>query len=318
MDQGWTDGLPIVPPTEDRVIALLDEAGLAPSQILGTEPVRGRVITAEKVAINGVMAGCRPEYMPILVAAIKAMCEPEFNLHAITISTMGAAVLTIVNGPIASRIGMNSGVSVFGPGNRANATIGRALRLVITNVTGAEPGELDKATLGHPGKYTYCIAEDEESNPWNPLHVDRGFGPSDSTITVFAGMSAISASGFGTSNGDQVVDGLGDIMLAAGPGQSEIVIVMPLEVVEPLQAAGWSRAQVQERLHAASQREASEWMRAGRLSGHDPSDSIGVAESPEGITLVVAGGHAGGFASIIPLWGGGSNSRSVTKKIGGD
>ena len=191
LERGWTDGLPVVPPTEDRVRAALDAGGRLPSDILGTEPVRGRVITAEKVAVNAVMAGCLPEYFPVVTATLEAMCEPQFNLHAVTVSTMGAAILTVVNGPAAREVGLGSGVSVFGPGNRANATIGRAIRLVVMNVTGAKPGELDKATMGHPGKYTWCMAECEETSPWEPLHVERGFREDESTVTVFPGLSPI-------------------------------------------------------------------------------------------------------------------------------
>ena len=193
-DQGWTDGLPVVPPTVDRVAEFLDAAGRSASDIVGTEPTKGRVITAEKMAINAVMAGCRPEYFPVVVAAIEAMSEPQFNLHAISVSTMGAAVMTVVSGPIARELSLNSGVNVFGPGNRANATIGRAVRLVMMNVTGAEPGELDKATLGHAGKYTWCIAEAEEASPWEPLHVERGFDHDQSAVSVFAGLSPFQTS----------------------------------------------------------------------------------------------------------------------------
>ena len=164
-ERGWTDGLPVVPPTAEKIGAFLDAAGRSPSEILGTEPVRGRVVTLEKVAINAVMAGCRPEYFPVVVATIEAMLEPEHNLHAVTVSTMGAAPLLVVNGPVVDEIGLNSGVSVFGPGRRANATIGRAIRLTIMNVTGALPGDLDQSSLGHAGKYTWCIAEDESDQP---------------------------------------------------------------------------------------------------------------------------------------------------------
>src|SRR5579884_2679781 len=172
--QGWTDGLPVVPPTEARVAEFLAAAGLAPDAVLGTVPERGRVITAEKVAINAVMAGCLPTYLPVVVAAVQAMTADEFCLHGSMASTGGAAPLVIVNGPVRTQLGMNAGVNVFGPGTRANATIGRALRLVLLNVCDAQPGVLDQATLGHPGKYAYCIAEDEETTVWQPLHVERG------------------------------------------------------------------------------------------------------------------------------------------------
>ena len=194
---GWTDGLPVVPPTAEKIGAFLDVVGRSPSAILGTEPVRGRVVTVEKVAINAVMAGCRPEYFPVALAAIEAMLEPEHNLHAVTVSTMGAAPLLVVNGPVVKEIGLNSGVSVFGPGHRANATIGRAIRLTIMNATGAVPGDLDQSSLGHAGKYTWCIAEDEETSPWQPLHVDRGYASSQSAVTVFPGLSPIQVSNFG-------------------------------------------------------------------------------------------------------------------------
>ena len=159
IDRGWTDGLPIIPPTPDMVAASLEAAGRNPSEVLGTEPTKGRVITAEKAAVNAVMAGCKPEYFKIVATAVEAMCEPDFNLHAVTASTQGAAILAIVNGPIANEVGLNSSVSIFGPGHTANATIGRALRLIIINATGSVSGEIDKATQGHPGKYTWCIAE---------------------------------------------------------------------------------------------------------------------------------------------------------------
>ena len=190
IDRGWTDGLPIIPPTPDMVTACLEAAGRSPSEVLGTEPTKGRVITAEKAAVNAVMAGCRPEHFGIVATAVEAMCEPEFNLHAVTASTQGAAVLAIVNGPIAKEIGLNSSVSIFGPGHTANATIGRALRLVIINATGSVSGEIDKATQGHPGKYTWCIAEAEDVSPWGPLADRQGLhSAQDSTVSLFAGLS---------------------------------------------------------------------------------------------------------------------------------
>ena len=146
-EKGWTDGLPVVPATEERVRQFLSAAGRAPSDVIGVVPTRGRVITAEKVAINAVMAGCRPEYMPVLVAVIEAMCEPDFNYHGSQASTGSSAQLIVVSGPIAKELDINSGVNVFGPGVRANSTIGRAVRLINMNVTGGTPGILDKSTL---------------------------------------------------------------------------------------------------------------------------------------------------------------------------
>ena len=293
MSRGWTDGLPIIPPTPDRVSAFLERAGLSPSEILGTEPTKARVVTAEKAAVNAVMAGCLPEHFPVVVAVVRAMTEPKFNLHAVSVSTMGAAILVVVNGPIARDLGMNSGVSVFGPGNRANATIGRAIRLIQINATGAVPGELDKAALGHAGKYTWCIAEAEDASPWEPLHVERDFEAHDSTISIFAGISPIQAGASGDTP-ESVLGSLGDALRLTGADQQELVIVMSLEAIGHISAAGWSKRQVKSYLH---------------------ENAPGVVDDPQGFTIVVAGGAAGGATAIIPLWGGGSNSQPVTRAI---
>src|SRR2546426_60646 len=173
-ERGWTDGLPVVPATEDAVWRFLEAGGRKPGDVVITEPVRRRTITAEKIAINAVMAGCRPEYMPVLLAALEAMADPAFTLHGAITSTGGSATLLVVNGPIRTRLGFNAGGNVFGPGWRANATLGRAIRLITLNCLGALPGLLDRSTQGHPGKYTFCIAELEEESPWEPLHVARG------------------------------------------------------------------------------------------------------------------------------------------------
>ena len=314
---GWTDGLPVVPPTPEKVRDFLDYAGLSPSEILGTEPTKGRVITAEKVAINAVMAGCLPEYFPVVLAAIDALCEPQFNLHAITVSTMGAAVLAVVNGPIANDLAMNSSVSVFGPGHRANATIGRAIRLVIINVTGAVPGVLDKATLGHPGKYTWCIAEGEEVSPWEPLHVERGRDANSSAITLFAGLSATQVSNHTGDNPEAILTSFRDAMFSAGYGQGEVVVVLCPEHVGYLGGAGWSKADVKRYLHENAQRTVEEWVSAGHMApnGGDAEAMLATARSADSITVLVAGGFAGAFSQVIPLWGGGSNSQSVCKEI---
>ena len=301
LERGWTDGLPVVPPTEERVRAALDAGGRLPSDILGTEPVRGRVITAEKVAVNAVMAGCLPEYFPVVAATLEAMCEPQFNLHAVTVSTMGAAILTVVNGPAAREIGLGSGVSVFGPGNRANATIGRAIRLVVMNVTGAKPGELDKATMGHPGKYTWCMAECEETSPWEPLHVERGFDEDESTVTVFPGLSPIPVTS-GAEDPEAILRGFEDAMFAAGTGSDELVVVLSPELLGHFRRAEWSKRMVQEAMFEVGTRK------------RDGSAERAVS-GPEAVRVLTAGGAAGGFAAVIPLWGTGSNSKSVTRRI---
>ncbi len=319
-ERGWTDGLPIVPPTPELVGACLDAAEARASDILGTEPTKGRVITAEKVAVNAVMAGCKPEYFPVLVAAVEAMCEPQFNLHAISASTQGAAVLAVVNGPIAERLGINSGISAFGPGHRANAAIGRAIRLVIINATGSRSGEIDKATLGHPGKYTWCVSEAESVSPWEPLHADRGFGEDQSAVSLFAALSPIQVDNHAFQKPEEILVSFRDAMFAGGSGwgQAEIVVVLCPEHVGNLERAGWSKRQVREFLHESARRPISEWRAAGRYITDDkgaPDDVLHSAESSDGITIVVAGGGAGAFSCVIPLWSGGAGSRSVTRAI---
>ena len=317
--RGWTDGLPVIPPTADRVSEFLDRAGRSPSAIVGAEPTKGRVITAEKVAINAVMAGCLPEYLPIVLAAVEAISEPQFNLHAITASTMGAGVLMVVNGPVVKQTDLNSGVSVFGPGHRANATIGRAVRLVISNITGAVSGVLDKATLGHAGKYTWCIAEAEDVSPWESLQADRGVADGRSSVTVFAGLSPIQVSYHESHLPEPILGSFRDGMYAAGHAQGEIVVVLCPEHVGHMRSAGWSKQQVREFLYERTQRRVSDWIDAGVMSADSaPADREalrGVVQSADGITPIVAGGAAGAFSAIIPLWGGGSNSRSVTEEI---
>ena len=317
LGQGWTDGLPIVPPTPARVTEFLDYAARSPSEIVGTEPTKGRVITAEKVAINAVMAGCLPEYLPVVLAAIEAMSEDRFNLHAISVSTAGAATLTVVNGPIVRELGINSGVSVFGPGHRANATIGRSIRLVMSNVTGAAAGVLDKATLGHAGKYTWCMAEAEDVSPWESLHIERGLSAQESAVTVFAALSPVQAADHQANRPEPILASLGNALFAAGPAQSEVIVVLTPELIGYIGSAGWSKAQVKEFLFERAQRKVADWVDSGGMppGAGDPEAKVGVAKSPGGITVIVAGGAAGGFSAIIPMWGGGSGSQSVTKAI---
>ena len=179
---GWTDGLPVLPPTADKVAEFLAAAGRDGSEIVGELPERRREITAEKVAANAVMAGCRPEYMPVVLAAAQAMLAPEFNLVGPSSSMGGAATLVIVNGPIVQELGINARNNLFGPGNRANSTIGRAMRLILMNACAAIPGLYDRSVIGHPGKFSYCIAEAETETHWTPLHVERGFSPEQSAV----------------------------------------------------------------------------------------------------------------------------------------
>src|SRR5262245_35964975 len=239
---GWTDGLPVVPPTAPLVERMLAAGPWAPDHVLLFEPVRDRAVTAAKAAINAVMAGCRPEYFPVVGAALSAIGDPRFELHGPATSTGGAALMVIVNGPVRQRLGINAASNLFGPGFRANATIGRALRLVLLNCLDCRPGVLDKSTQGWPGKYSLCFAEDEEASPWEPLSVARGFRPDQSTVTVYAAESGHNVVSHGTKSPERLLALFADSMAALGslsPGRS--VIVFAPEQAGHLRGAGWDR-----------------------------------------------------------------------------
>jgi hypothetical protein len=318
-ERGWTDGLPIVPPTPEMVASFLEAANRQPGHVLGVETTKGAVITAEKAAINAVMAGCRPEYMPVVAAAVEAIAEDRFNLHGITVSTMGAGILLVVNGPIAERLGMNSAESVFGPGNRANATIGRAIRLIISNVLGTRAGELDKATLGHPGKYTWCIPEKSSRLPWEPLHVTRGLAADDSAVTVFAGLSGLQVGEHEANTPEAVLDAFASRLHAAGAGMQEVLVVICPEHAAHLQRAGWSRQQVCDYLFERTSSPAAGGVAPGGVRGgseHVPVVSeTGALASPEAVVPIVAGGDGGAWSMVIPMWSAGARTRSVTRRI---
>ncbi len=319
-ERGWTDGLPVMPATEDTVRQFLAAADLEPGDVVLSEPTRRRTITAEAVAINAVLAGCRPEYMPVLVAALEAMGDPAFTLHGAITSTGGAATLVVVNGPIRHRLGFNAGGNVFGPGWRANATVGRAIRLITLNCLGAQPGVLDRSTQGHPGKYTYCIAELEEESPWAPLHVERGLSREMSAVTVFAAEGPHNILTHYGETAEAIVVTLADTMACLGsfsPGQSFIVLAP--EHVKILARDGWTKAHIKDALYARARRSRADLKRAGKLAGAiEPGDEaqwVHRGSGPDDISIVVAGGGAGGHSAFIPSWSRYRNSLAVTRPI---
>ena len=319
-EQGWTDGLPVIPPTEERVNASLEYAGRAPTDVLGVVPVRNRVVTAEKVAINAVMAGCKPEYMPVVVAAVEALLDPIYNLHGTSNSTGSAAPLLIMNGPVRHRLGFNSGSNLFGPGNRANATVGRAMRLFLLNVCGAAPGVLDRSTMGHPGQYTYCIAEDEEINPWEPFHATQGFAQEDSTVMALPALAPLQVSNRYSQRPEDILSAYADVLLAAGASQGQVVVIIAPELLKHIKDAGWSRRQVQEFLQRTAQRTAAQWAKAGRIEpaegmGENAQKLVPACTNPEGIFIITAGGAAGIWGAVVPLWQGGLRARAATRRI---
>src|SRR5262249_41924351 len=185
--RGWSDGLPLVPPTEERVLRMLDGTARDPQEVVGPVPPALAAATVEKIAVNAVMAGCKPEYLPIVLAAVEAVLDESFAMHGGLATTGVVGRVLVVNGPVRGRVGMNAKGNALGQGNRANAVIGRALQLVIRNVGEGRPREVDRATLGNPGKYTYCFAEDEEGSSWEPLSVERGIRPGVSAVAVVGG-----------------------------------------------------------------------------------------------------------------------------------
>ena len=264
--KGWTDGLPVVPPTEPLVHAMLAAGPWKPEDVLLHEPVRDRAVTADKAAINAVMAGCLPEYFPVVGAALQAIGDSSFMLHGPATSTGGAALMVIVNGPLRERLGFNAKTNLFGPGYRANATIGRSLRLVLLNCLECRPGVLDKSTQGWPGKYSLCFAEDEASSPWEPLHVSRGFAAGQSTVTVFAAESGHNVLSHGTADPEQLLTCFADAMAGLGslsPGRT--VIVFAPEHARHLHTAGWSRSRTQQWLYDHAWRPLADLKRGGKV-----------------------------------------------------
>ena len=321
-ERGWTDGLPVVPPTEKSIAQMLAGAGLRGEEVIGQIPARNLVVTADKVAINAVLAGCRPEYLPVVVAAIRGLCHPDFAYHGPASSTGGSAIVLIVNGPMARAAGVNSGNNVFGQGVRANATIGRAVRLVMMNVMNTRPGFLDRATLGTPGKYSFCFAENEENHPWEPLHVERGFRRDQSAVTVYASNSLCPVYNQLASTPEPLLLCFADALCNLGSpnlrGYNESLVVFAGEHAELLGQSGWSKRDVKAFLIEHARRAIADLKRAGRRPGPvEPGDETTwkhAFEDPSDLLVVCAGGRAGAWSACLPGWGN-KWTRSVTTLV---
>ena len=253
-------------------------------------PKWGRA-TIEKVAINAVMAGCKPTYLPLVLTAVEAMTSEQFNLHGVQVTTSHVGPMLIVNGPIRKQLEINDGFNLFGQGWRANATIGRAVRLVCTNIGGALPGELDRAAFGHAGKYTCCIAEKEEASPWQSLHVDRGFQADDSTVTVFAAAGPKTVNDHGSNTAEGILNTIANNIAAPGNSSGETLLVIGVEHAKTISEDGFSKDDVRQHIADATKQ-----------------------YSTENLLLMVAGGPAGRWTIIVPGWGSPS-SRAVTIKV---
>ena len=312
---GWTDGLPIVPPTKDAVEACLEWAMLPPDQLLGIEPVRGVAITAEKLAINAVMAGCLPMHFPAVVTAFTAMLQPEFLLHGATASTGGCAVFVVLNGPICHELGAAGSFNALGNSDRSTAVIGRAIRLALINILEVRPGGIDRSTIGHPGKYSYCVAEDEEDTDWLPLHAQRGLPAEASAVTVMAAGAPRQIMNEWTTQPEEILETFAAEIRANMRHYSiwagNYALIIPRQLREHLQAGGWSKTDIAAFIYRRARIHRSEWAEVGKgMVVRDRGDTEYAAlESPDELLVVAAGGPAGGFGAVIAPWLGHKSSR---------
>jgi hypothetical protein len=325
--QGWTDGLPVVPPTPERVQVVLDTVRRKPTEVLGAFMPVGAEITVEKVAINAVLAGCLPEYFPTVLTAVECMADQEGSMGGLLTTIHGDTPLIVINGPIIRSLGFNAGVNTFGPGWRANATVGRAIALLMRNVAAGEPGNFDMATQTHPGKFTYCIAEFEDASPWLPYHVDRGFSEKESAVTVVGAhgprhvvdMASVSAHGVLTTLSDAIaVVGTynayrgGEVFLVLSPTHARIIA-----------GDGWTKEDVKYFIFNKARRRLGELKGIGyyNIGGEtywprwiDTSDDetlVPIVLKPEDVRILVAGGEVGGYSSIIFCFGMPATTRIV-------
>ena len=325
-DREWSDGLPVVPPTEVRVYRMLQGTRRDPHEILGAMPPDYQPCTVEKVAINAVMAGCKPEYMPVLLAAVEAALDDAFCLHGVIATTMFIGPIVIVNGPIRKALGMNSGINALGQGNRANATIGRALQLAIRNIGGGKPGGVDRATLGNPGKLGFCFAENEEDSCWEPLSVERGVPAGKSAVTLYAGYGVQGIVDQTSRTPESLT-----ASFAAGlnamyhpksfPGPDAFLVMAP-DHQRLYREAGWSKAKFKAEIDRLTTVDADRVL-AG-LDGMQPGAAASTKGTrikkfrPGGFNVVHAGGKAGLFSAILPGWSPGSVNSQVTTKVVGE
>ena len=329
IERGWSDGLPVVPPLRHLVEAHVAASGLPPDHLVGEIPPAWGRATVRRVAANTVMAGCRPEYVPAVIAALEALLDPSVGLHGFQCTTHVAAPLLIFHGPVRRALGIESGHNFLGQGFRGNATIGRAVRLVLTNLGGARPGGMDKATFGHPGKFSYCFAENEEESPFPPYHVEAGLDPGQSAVTVFAAEAPHNINNHAANDPRSLLLTVADTMCTLGNNNmylaSECVLVLGVEHARIIADAGWTRRHIQYFLYERARRPVRElalggmygpdvgrnlW--SGWVDRGDPEERVPVARVPDDIKIFVAGG-AGRHSLFIPGWG----TRTHTTVVGG-
>ncbi len=321
-----TDGLPFVLPTSERVQAMIAGSGLRAGAVIAVVPPRWAEATVENIAINAVMAGCRPQYIPVLIAAIQAAADPAFGLYSVQATTHPCAVLMLVSGPIVEEIGLNFRHGAFGPGFRANASIGRAMRLVLMNVGGGIPGEGDQSTHGSPAKFSYCVAENEAATPWEPFRVARGFARSDSTVTVFSGEGPHNVNDHVCTSAETTLTVVADTMTTIGHNNAgsvirgDVLVAFGPEHAHTVASGGLSRGDVQKFLYERARNKVGLLKLRAMYKAENWPDWVDQADDdalcpivgkPEDIHIVVTGGP-GKHSAFIPTFG---TSKSVTRKI---
>lgn len=324
-DHGWSDGLPVVPPTAERVLRMLDGTTRAPGDVVAVVPPDLVECTVEKVAINAVLAGCRPEYLPVVLAAVEAACTDEFNMHGLLATTWASGPMVVVNGPIAGRIGMNSGGNAFGQGNRANATIGRALQLVVRNVGGGRPGGVDRATLGNPGKLTFCFAENEAASPWESLAVERGVAPGVSAVTLFAAEGPRGIVDQISRTPESLARSFAACLRTVAhpklPIAFDAMLVVTPEHARVFRDAGWTKARLRTELESLMLLPGDDLVRGAAGIEEGLPEAFAGSTMPKfragGMPIVHVGGTAGLFSAIIGGWASGVvGSELVTREVG--
>jgi hypothetical protein len=323
-DRGWSDGLPVVPPTERRVMAMLSGTSRAPDEIVAVVPPDLVPCSVEKVAINAVLAGCKPEFLPVVLTAVEMACTPQFNIHGVLATTMSVGPVLVVNGPIRRAIGMNAGINALGQGNRANSTIGRALQLVIRNVGGGRPGEVDRATLGNPGKLGFCFAEDEEGSPWTPLATDFGFAAGQNVVTIFPGEGPRTLVDQIARTPEELASTFA-YHLRAMLSPKAVLAFDAILVVSPdhsrvFRAGGWSKDRLRKRLLELTTMPGEDLVRGALGVAEGLPESVRGRMIPKfrenGLHIVHAGGGAGLFSAIIPGWANGElGSQTLAREI---
>ena len=322
--QGWTDGLPVVPPTEEAVEWMLRGTDRDRDEIIAELAPAWGEATVESIAVNAVMAGCRPPMLPVVIAAVQAVAEPRLNLSGRQTTTSAGAPLVIVNGPLARALEVNAGINCFGPGWQANATIGRALRLCLRNIGGGVPGKTDRSTMGHPGKYTYCIAENEAQSPWEPLHVERGYATDTSAVTVIWGEAPHNIIDQRSTTPEGILTNAASVMATLGnnllyrPGEA-LIVICP-EHAATIAECGWNKEDVKRYLFEHARQPYGKvkyggFFGAGDLprwvDGRSDATMVPIAKDAQGILVVVAGGP--GRHSMAVLTAGAT--ASVTKPV---